>query len=102
VFSSSATVYGMAEKMPITEAAPTQPQSPYGETKLMIERMLADVARSDLSWKIVNLRYFNPVGAHESGAIGEDPAGIPNNLMPYVCHVATGRREKLNVFGSDY
>jgi UDP-glucose 4-epimerase len=102
VFSSSATVYGMAEKMPITEDAPTDPQSPYGETKLEVERLLAGRAVSDPPWKVINLRYFNPVGAHESGTIGEDPSGIPNNLMPYVCQVAAGRRDKLRVFGSDY
>jgi UDP-glucose 4-epimerase len=88
--------------MPITEAASTQPQSPYGETKLAVERILADHARTDPSWKIANLRYFNPVGAHESGQIGEDPSGIPNNLMPYVCQVAAGRRDKLSVYGNDY
>jgi len=102
VFSSSATVYGMAETMPITESAPTAPQSPYGENKLEIERMLADLARSDPSWRVANLRYFNPVGAHPSGTIGEDPAGIPNNLMPFVCQVAAGRREELQIFGADY
>ncbi len=102
VFSSSATVYGTAATMPIVESAATRPDSPYGQTKLMIEQMLSDLARSDRSWKIANLRYFNPVGAHPSGAIGEDPTGIPNNLMPYICQVATGRRDKLRIFGSDY
>ncbi|MGZ5034958.1 MAG: UDP-glucose 4-epimerase GalE [Usitatibacter sp.] len=102
VFSSSATVYGMAQRMPIAETAPTSPQNPYGENKLEIERMLADLARSDSSWRVANLRYFNPVGAHPSGTIGEDPAGIPNNLMPFVCQVAAGKREELQIFGSDY
>jgi UDP-glucose 4-epimerase len=102
VFSSSATVYGMAEKMPIAETAPTSPQNPYGENKLAIERMLSDLARSDPSWRVANLRYFNPAGAHPSGTIGEDPAGIPNNLMPFVCQVAAGKREELQIFGSDY
>ena len=102
VFSSSATVYGNAERMPVDETAPTAPTNPYGRTKLMVEQILEDVAAADHTWKLVNLRYFNPVGAHESARIGEDPAGVPNNLMPYVCQVAAGRREKLSVFGSDY
>ena len=102
VFSSSATVYGMAEAMPIVESAPTAPQSPYGWSKLMIERILADLAAADASWRVVNLRYFNPVGAHESGTIGEEPSGVPNNLMPYVCQVAAGEREALSIFGNDY
>ena len=102
VFSSSATVYGLAEKMPIDEDAPTSPQSPYGRNKLDIEHMLVALARRDPSWRVVNLRYFNPVGAHESALIGEDPAGIPNNLMPYVCQVASGRLKELSVYGSDY
>ena len=102
VFSSSATVYGPAEKMPIAEDAPTAPQSPYGQNKLDIELMLADLAKRERSWKVVNLRYFNPVGAHPSGRIGEDPSGIPNNLMPFVCQVAAGRRERLSIFGNDY
>src|SRR5947209_4262385 len=100
VFSSSATVYGMAEKMPIDEATPTAPESPYGQTKLMIERILTDLAAADPSWRVVNLRYFNPVGAHESGFIGEEPSGVPNNLMPYVCQAAAGEREALNIFGN--
>ena len=102
VFSSSATVYGTPEKVPLSEDARTGPESPYGENKLEIERVLADLAARDPSWRVCNLRYFNPVGAHESGTIGEDPAGIPNNLMPFICQVAAGRREQLNVFGNDY
>ena len=102
VFSSSATVYGLAEKMPIAEGTATSPQSPYGETKLMIEHILRDLAAADASWKIVNLRYFNPVGAHESGFIGELPSGVPNNLMPYVCQTAAGVRRELSIFGNDY
>lgn len=102
IFSSSATVYGMAEKMPLDETAPTSPQSPYGQNKLDIEHMLHDLAARDPSWRVINLRYFNPVGAHPSGTIGEDPAGIPNNLMPYVCQVASGLRPELQVFGDDY
>jgi UDP-glucose 4-epimerase len=102
VFSSSATVYGTPEKVPLTEEARTHPENPYGENKLDIERMLVDLAARDPSWRIANLRYFNPVGAHASGTIGEDPAGIPNNLMPFICQVAAGRREELNVFGNDY
>ena len=102
VFSSSATVYGLAEKMPIAEDTATAPQSPYGETKLMIEHILRDLAAADGSWRIVNLRYFNPVGAHESGFIGELPSGVPNNLMPYVCQTAAGVRRELSIFGNDY
>lgn len=102
VFSSSATVYGITRKMPVDETAPTDPQSPYGRNKLEIERMLADLARRDPSWRVVNLRYFNPVGAHESGLIGENPRGAPNNLMPYICQAAAGKREELRVFGNDY
>jgi UDP-glucose 4-epimerase len=102
VFSSSATVYGVAETMPVDEGAPTSPQSPYGQNKLDIEHMLQDLAKRDSSWRVANLRYFNPVGAHESGLIGEDPRGTPNNLMPYVCQTASGRREVLNIFGNDY
>ncbi|MGE5095288.1 MAG: UDP-glucose 4-epimerase GalE [Betaproteobacteria bacterium] len=102
VFSSSATVYGAPESVPIAENARTAPQSPYGENKLEIEAMLVELARRDPSWRVANLRYFNPVGAHESGTIGEDPAGIPNNLMPFICQVAAGRHEALNVYGSDY
>ena len=102
VFSSSATVYGPAQRMPVAEDAPTAPQSPYGRNKLDIEQMLGELAARDPSWKVVNLRYFNPVGAHPSGRIGEDPSGIPNNLMPFVCQVAAGRREELNIWGNDY
>jgi UDP-glucose 4-epimerase len=102
IFSSSATVYGMAEKMPLAEDAPTAPQSPYGQNKLDIERLLAAAARADPAWRVANLRYFNPVGAHESGLIGEHPSGVPNNLMPYVCQVAAGRRDALRIFGRDY
>ena len=102
VFSSSATVYGMAGRMPIAEDAPTAPTSPYGENKLEIEGMLATLAARDPSWRVVSLRYFNPVGAHPGGRIGEDPAGIPNNLMPFVCQVAAGRLAALQVFGNDY
>lgn len=102
VFSSSATVYGDPERLPISESAPLSATNPYGRTKLVIEQMLTDVFASDNRWKIANLRYFNPVGAHESGLIGEDPKGIPNNLMPYIAQVAIGLREKLTVFGNDY
>ncbi len=102
VFSSSATVYGDPEKLPIVESAPTGPTNPYGKTKWLIEHILLDVAASDPSWSIGILRYFNPVGAHKSGLIGEDPSGIPNNLLPFVAQVAVGRREKLSVFGGDY
>jgi UDP-glucose 4-epimerase len=102
VFSSSATVYGAAERMPIDERAPTAPQSPYGQNKLDIERMLRKLAEEDPSWRIAILRYFNPVGAHESGLIGENPRGAPNNLMPYVCQAASGQRPELRIFGNDY
>ncbi len=102
VFSSSATVYGQPDVLPIREDARTSTTNPYGATKLMGEQILADVGASDAEWQIGCLRYFNPVGAHESGQIGEDPSGIPNNLMPYVAQVAVGRRARLQVFGSDY
>ena len=102
VFSSSATVYGVAEKMPLTEEMPLGAINPYGRTKLFIEEILRDLYVSDNEWSIALLRYFNPIGAHESGLIGEDPRGIPNNLMPYISQVAVGRLEKLNVFGNDY
>ena len=102
VFSSSATVYGTAEKMPLTEASALGPTNPYGRTKLMIEQILGDVAAADPAWRVMLLRYFNPVGAHSSGLIGEDPAGIPNNLMPFVAQVAVGRQSRLKIFGNDY
>ena len=102
VFSSSATVYGDVETMPLTEKVDKDATNPYGRTKEQIEDILADIATSDDRWNVALLRYFNPVGAHESGIIGEDPTGIPNNLMPFVAQVAVGRREKLKVFGGDY
>ena len=102
VFSSSATVYGDVETMPLTEKLDKDATNPYGRTKEQIEDILADIAASDERWNVALLRYFNPVGAHESGIIGEDPTGIPNNLMPFVAQVAVGRREKLKVFGGDY
>jgi UDP-glucose 4-epimerase len=102
VFSSSATVYGAPESLPLREDAPTSATSPYGSTKLMGEQILRDLGVADPVWQTACLRYFNPVGAHESGRIGEDPRGTPNNLMPYVAQVAVGRREKLSVFGNDY
>ena len=102
VFSSSATVYGDPQRLPLTEDHPLSATNPYGQTKLTVEHILRDVQRSDTSWRIGILRYFNPVGAHESGLIGEDPQGTPNNLMPFVAQVAVGRRPHLNVFGEDY
>ncbi|ASI36421.1 MULTISPECIES: UDP-glucose 4-epimerase GalE [unclassified Exiguobacterium] len=102
VFSSSATVYGVPETTPIDESAPRSTTNPYGATKLMIEQMLEDVAASDTDWEISLLRYFNPIGADISGLIGEDPNGIPNNLMPYVTQVAAGRLDELSVYGQDY
>jgi UDP-glucose 4-epimerase len=102
VFSSSATVYGLAETMPLDESAPTGPINPYGRSKLMVEEILADQALADPAWRVLLLRYFRPVGAHASGLIGEDPVGVPNNLMPFVAQVAVGRHERLRVFGSDY
>jgi len=102
VFSSSATVYGEPESMPLIEKMNMDAQSCYGRTKEHIEDMLVDLAASDSKWNIALLRYFNPVGAHESGRIGEDPAGIPNNLVPFIAQVAVGRRDHLNVFGNDY
>jgi UDP-glucose 4-epimerase len=102
VFSSSATVYGDPESNPIKESAPVTAVNPYGQTKLTIEYILKDLYNSDKNWNISLLRYFNPVGAHESGLIGEDPNGIPNNLMPFVTQVAVGKLQKLNVFGNDY
>jgi len=102
VFSSSATVYGKPETLPIREDAATHATNPYGETKLMGEKILLDMAAAEAGWQSGVLRYFNPVGAHESGRIGEDPRGVPNNLMPYVAQVAIGRRPRLSVFGDDY
>lgn len=102
VFSSSATVYGTPEKMPITENMPTSCTNPYGWTKLMNEQILRDLHIADPEWSIILLRYFNPIGAHPSGLIGENPQGIPNNLMPYLTQVAVGRLDKLHVFGNDY
>jgi UDP-glucose 4-epimerase len=102
VFSSSATVYGVPERSPIDESFPLSATNPYGQSKIMAEQILRDVERADPSWRIATLRYFNPVGAHESGLIGEDPSGVPNNLMPYVAQVAVGKLEKLRVFGGDY
>ncbi|MBX8782924.1 UDP-glucose 4-epimerase GalE [Pseudochrobactrum algeriensis] len=102
VFSSSATVYGDPQHLPLDENHPLSATNPYGRTKLMIEEMLRDLYNSDPEWSIAILRYFNPVGAHESGLIGEDPKGIPNNLMPIIAQVATGRREKLSIWGNDY
>lgn len=102
VFSSSATVYGDPQHLPIDENHPLSATNPYGRTKLMIEEILRDLYNSDPAWSIAILRYFNPVGAHESGLIGEDPKGIPNNLMPIIAQVATGRRDTLNIWGNDY
>ncbi|MEH3087852.1 MAG: UDP-glucose 4-epimerase GalE [Xylophilus ampelinus] len=102
VFSSSATVYAPSSAMPLDESAPLRATNPYGWTKLMIEQMLEDVAASDPAWRIARLRYFNPVGAHESGTLGEEPQGVPNNLAPYVTQVAAGQRPRLQVFGDDY
>ena len=102
VFSSSATVYGNPHKVPIKEDFPVQPTNPYGKTKLMIEDILKDLHISDPQWDIALLRYFNPIGAHISGKIGEDPNGIPNNLLPYIAQVAVGKLTRLNVFGNDY
>ncbi|WCM21078.1 UDP-glucose 4-epimerase GalE [Paraburkholderia bryophila] len=102
VFSSSATVYGVPETSPIDESFPLSATNPYGQSKLIAEQVLRDLQLADASWRIATLRYFNPVGGHESGLIGEDPGGIPNNLMPYVAQVAVGKLEKLRVFGGDY
>lgn len=102
VFSSSATVYGEPHSVPVREDFPLTATNPYGRSKLMIEEILQDIARSDPAWRIALLRYFNPVGAHASGMIGEDPAGTPNNLMPYVAQVAAGRLKELSVYGNDY
>jgi UDP-glucose 4-epimerase len=102
VFSSSATVYGDPHIVPIKESFPLFATNPYGQTKLMSEQILRDLERSDNGWRVAYLRYFNPVGAHESGLIGEDPRGIPNNLMPFVAQVAIGKLDKLHVYGDDY
>lgn len=102
VFSSSATVYGNPGSVPILEDFPLSATNPYGMTKLMIETILKDIHKADTSWNIALLRYFNPIGAHESGMLGEDPSGIPNNLMPYITQVAVGKLDKLRVFGDDY
>ena len=102
IFSSSATVYGVNNNSPLTEELPTSATNPYGWTKVFIEHILNGVAVSDPDFSAVLLRYFNPIGAHESGTIGEDPKGIPNNLMPYITQVAVGKREKLSIFGNDY
>ncbi len=102
VFSSSATVYGVTNQAPYTEDMPTSATNPYGYTKVMIEQILKDLTVSDNDWSVASLRYFNPIGAHESGLIGEDPNGIPNNLVPYIAQVASGKLEKLRVFGNDY
>lgn len=102
VFSSSATVYGSPKTNPINEDFPRSATNPYGRTKLMVEDILEDLHRAEPNWDIARLRYFNPVGAHESGLIGEDPRGTPNNLMPYIAQVAIGQRDSLNVFGNDY
>ena len=102
VFSSSATVYGISDKMPLTEDSPIGAVNPYGQSKVMVEQILRDIGAADPDWRVMLLRYFNPVGAHESGLIGEDPTGIPNNLMPFVAQVAMGRRPRLNIYGNDY
>jgi len=102
VFSSSATVYGFSDDKPIPETAPLSPFNPYGHNKRMVEQVLEDLSVADANWNIALLRYFNPVGAHASGEIGEDPNGVPNNLMPYISQVAVGKREYLSVFGNDY
>ncbi|HEY0491945.1 MAG TPA: UDP-glucose 4-epimerase GalE, partial [Candidatus Dormibacteraeota bacterium] len=102
IFSSSATVYGDPKKVPIDEAHPLAPVNPYGRTKLMVEEILRDVQRSDPDWRVAVLRYFNPVGAHPSGELGEDPSGVPNNLMPLISQVAVGRRPYITIHGGDY
>jgi len=102
VFSSSATVYGAPERLPITEQAPIRTTNPYGASKAMVEQVLRDLAAADAGWSVVSLRYFNPIGAHPSGEIGEDPNDIPNNLFPFICQVAAGKRERLAVFGNDW
>lgn len=102
VFSSSATVYGASPSSPVNESAPRSATNPYGQTKLMIEQILQDIVVTNEAWNITSLRYFNPIGAHESGRIGEDPNGLPNNLLPYITQVAVGKLDKLSVFGNDY
>lgn len=102
VFSSSATVYGMPDEVPISEDAPIRATNPYGQTKAMLETIFQDIHTADSTWSIVLLRYFNPIGAHSSGLIGEDPAGIPNNLVPYITQVASGKLKQLRIFGNDY
>ena len=102
VFSSSATVYGDPQTVPIDEDAPLSCTNPYGRTKLVMEQLIGDVCAADPELRAISLRYFNPVGAHPSGLIGEAPSGVPNNLMPYICQVATGKRERLQIFGSDW
>lgn len=102
IFSSSATVYGDPQALPIVESSPRSATNPYGQSKLMIEYMLEDLAKSDNHWQLISLRYFNPIGAHHTGTIGENPNGIPNNLMPYVSQVAVGKLPQLSVFGNDY
>lgn len=102
IFSSSATVYGDPEALPIVESSPRSATNPYGQSKLMIEHVLEDLAKSDNHWQLISLRYFNPIGAHHTGTIGENPNGIPNNLMPYVSQVAVGKLPQLSVFGNDY
>jgi UDP-glucose 4-epimerase len=102
VFSSSATVYGNPERVPVAEHSRLDAMNPYGRTKLIMEQLIGDLCRACSSFRAANLRYFNPVGAHPSGLIGEDPTGVPNNLMPYICQVAAGRRSKLSIFGGDY
>lgn len=102
IFSSSASVYGDAADVPIRENAPIAPANPYGQSKAMIERILADLVAADSEWRVARLRYFNPMGAHESGLIGEDPNGVPNNLSPYISQVAVGKLNELKIFGGDY
>jgi len=102
VFSSSATLYGLPDHIPIAETAPIRPINPYGHTKAAVEQLLADLVASEPGWRVARLRYFNPVGAHPSGVLGEDPQGPPNNLFPFVCQVAVGRRQKLQIYGNDW
>ncbi|MBD5461300.1 MAG: UDP-glucose 4-epimerase GalE [Lachnospiraceae bacterium] len=103
IFSSSATVYGAPERVPVSEESPKKDcTNPYGWTKSMLEQIMSDIQKADPEWNVILLRYFNPIGAHQSGLIGENPSGIPNNLMPYITQVAVGKREKLGVFGNDY